>query len=239
MIKAAIFDRDGVLTNFDNEAAVAFFEPILPISIYELSYYWQQWGQKVGFPTSLMEEAAFWQSFWKYLGEELGLSATAQTKLQHFDYTVFIRPYQEAHQALKAVRQRGLRTGVLANFTLASLDESLVTAGLADLVDVACAAPVLGVAKPHPDAYLLTARELGVEPEACLFFDDELPCVEGARNVGMQAYHVDRDAAIHGLSQGMVRDLSAMPFILDRVEIAPFPFTGFNDYRGRQDQPRI
>ena len=43
-IRAVIFDRDGVLTDFDGLAAYNFFSPLLPIPIEKLNDYWFLWG---------------------------------------------------------------------------------------------------------------------------------------------------------------------------------------------------
>lgn len=217
MIEAIIFDRDGVLTDFDVEAAVAFFDPLLPISVEALSERWLQWGKAVGFPNNPAEEKKFWRDFWNHLSDELALTSTTRAKLQEVDYTMFLRPFPDAKIALKVARQRGLRTGVLSNFSLATLEDSLVTAGLAEFVDVAYAAPVIGVAKPNPEAYLKVTRSLNVQPKECLFFDDEMPHVEGARALGMEAYLVDRNRKENALSEGIVCDLAASITILERT----------------------
>ena len=107
-----------------------------------------------------------------------------------------------------------MKVGVLSNFSLASLDASLRTTGLAPWIDAACAATVIGVAKPNPDAYRIAAAALGVAPADCLFFDDEQECVDGARRVGMTAYRVDRRRATHDLDAGVVADLSALPALI-------------------------
>ncbi len=211
---AVIFDRDGVLTDFDFEQASAYFETILPLSMPELSLRWQQWGNQVGFPDSLAAEAIFWQGFWHGLAEEFQLPTAVQEQLHQVAYTRFMHPFPEARAALLAARQHGLPTGVLSNFTLASLADSLTAVGLADLIDEACAATVIGVAKPDPAAYLTICHALNVQPEQCLFFDDEPLCVDGARQVGMAAYLVDRQRTEHDLAAGIVCDLTAVPLLL-------------------------
>lgn len=211
---AVIFDRDGVLTDFDLGGAAAYFESLLPLSVPELAERWQQWGVQVGFPRSTAEEAAFWQGFWRGLAEELALPPAVQMQLQQVEYTRFMRPFPDARAALLTARRHGLQTGVLSNFTLASLVDSLTAVGLADLIDEACAATVIGVSKPHPEAYLTICRTLGVSPAHCLFFDDEPVCVQGARQVGMAAYLVDRQRPDHDLAAGIVRDLTAVPLLL-------------------------
>jgi putative hydrolase of the HAD superfamily len=213
-IRALIFDRDGVLLDFDLKAAAAFYEPLLPLSLQELANCWEQWGESVGFPRSVAEEKEFFREFWDYLGHEFRLSQSTLKQLYQANYTHYLLPFPDARPALVEARKRGLRIGVLSNFALASLDASLEAAGLGDLVDVACAATVIGVAKPHPEAYLTVTRALSVEPEACLFFDDEQEHVEGGRVVGLQTYLVDRGRSGHKLAEGIVRDLTALTDIL-------------------------
>lgn len=214
-IRAAIFDRDGVLTDFDRKAGAAFFQSLLGVSQEELVHYWLVWGRKHGFPTNAAEEALFWRGLWDHVIAELKPNEAAREALYRFDYTSFVRPFPDARPALQVARDHGLHTGVLSNFTLATIDESLAAAGLADLIDVAAAAPTIGYPKPQVESYLYVTNRLGVAPEECLFFDDEVPCVEGARRLGMQAYLVERQRTGHDVLQGIVCDLSALPLILE------------------------
>jgi len=211
---AVIFDRDGVLTHIDFAAATAYFAELLPLSLQEITWRWEQWGAKVGFPASLEEEVIFMREFWQNLADELNLPPAVHDELRQVQYTQFMRPFPDARPALQLARDQGLRTGVLSNFALASLAESLTAVGLADLVDEACAATVIGASKPHPEAYLTATRALGVTPAQCLFFDDEPPCVQGAREIGMAAYLVDRQRSSHDLAAGVVCDLTAVPLLL-------------------------
>jgi putative hydrolase of the HAD superfamily len=209
-VKAIIFDRDGVLTYFDIAAATAFFQPLLPFSLAEIAERWAKWGRKVGFPGTLVEEQRFFQGFWDAVAEELHLAPTTREQLHQFEYTSTMRPFADARPMLQAVRTHGLRIGVLSNFSLASLDTSLTAVGLADLIDVTCAATVIGAAKPAPEAYLIASRALGVQPSECLFLDDEIACVEGGRAVGMRAYLVDRQRTEHALAESILCDLTAI-----------------------------
>lgn len=207
-IRAAIFDRDGVLTYFDVAAATAFFQPLLPLNVYELGQRWEVWGAKVGFPRNPAQEEEFWRGYWNAIGDEVDATPIVRQQLQAFSYTSVVRPFPDARSALQTVRQHGLRTAVLTNFSVASLDQSLLAADLADLVDVACAASVIGASKPDPNAYLHVTRALDVAPEECLFFDDEPACVAGARTVGMQAYLVNRRQLTDANGQDVVGDLT-------------------------------
>ena len=109
-----------------------------------------------------------------------------------FDYTQHMALYPDVIPLLTALTARDIKTGVLSNFTLATLDRSLEVLGIAQWIDTACAATVIGAAKPDAAAYLTVAATLDVPPERCLFFDDEPACVRGAQQTGMRAWLVDR-----------------------------------------------
>ena len=214
MIRAAIFDRDGVLTHFDVPMLRAFFEPLVPLPLDELAARWQSWCEIGTSPRTLDEESAYWGAFWDRLASELHLSAGARKELRAFDYTASLRAFPDARAALEEARSRGLKIGVLSNFPLASLDTSLRSVGLSSLVDVACSASVIGASKPAAPSYLAVTRELGVDPAECIFFDDEAACVEGACKLGLQSYLVDRTRERHALAERVVRSLDAVREII-------------------------
>jgi putative hydrolase of the HAD superfamily len=214
MVRAAIFDRDGVLTHFDVPMLRAFFAPLVPLELDELAARWQAWCAIGTSPRTLAEESAFWGVFWDRLAGELHLSAGVRERLRAFDYTVTMRAFPEARAALQDARARGLKIGVLSNFPLASLDASLRSVGLATLIDVACSASMIGASKPAAPSYLAVTRELGVHPEECLFFDDEAACVAGACKLGLSGYLVDRGRERHALAERVVRGLDAVREII-------------------------
>ncbi|HNT75162.1 MAG TPA: HAD-IA family hydrolase [Anaerolineae bacterium] len=216
-IQAVIFDRDGVLTYFDFKAVMAYFKQVLPISFEELTQRWWAWRDPQSAPSTAAQEQAIFEGFWNVLAADLHLTPAQQAQLRQFDYTTIVRPFPEVPQVLQTLKRRGLRVGVLSNFELASIEASLQGAGLAAWVDVALAAPVIGVAKPDPEAYLAVARALDAPPEACLYFDDEPSWAAGARAVGMTAYTVDRSLADHDLARGIVRDLSVLSGLWDSL----------------------
>jgi putative hydrolase of the HAD superfamily len=211
MAQAIILDRGGVLAEFDVQAAIALVTPLVPLSVYELFDLWQQWGRSVGFPSSVEEEINFLKDFWDHIGDKLNLPQEQRDELRQIDYTKLMRPFPEVRSVLLETRRLGIRTGVLSNFQLASLEASLEAVGLVDLIDVVCAATVIGAAKPDPESYLYVARALSVRPDECLFFDNKPHLVDGARAVGMRAYLVDRSRTQDAISEGVVRDLTTLP----------------------------
>ncbi len=214
-IRAVIFDRDGVLTQFDLEAAETFIKPRLNMTAMELAMLWMRWSSVIGTPQSLIEEEDLLRSFWMYAGDKVGVSDQVQRELFNFDYLEVVVPFPDARPALEFAKAQGLKVGVLSNFSLATLNSSLEHVGLLDLVDYAVPAPIIRYAKPHPKSYQHVLSVLGVEPEECLFFDDETPCIEGARALKMASFLVDRNAESHCLDKGIVRDLSAITELIN------------------------
>jgi epoxide hydrolase-like predicted phosphatase len=92
-------------------------------------------------------------------------------------------PDQAMVAAVRRAKEAGLRTGLLSNTWgprgAPSVDE--------ELFDAIVRSGDVGLRKPDPAIYLLTAERLGAEPERCVFVDDIPANVEGARAAGMTA----------------------------------------------------
>ncbi len=57
-----------------------------------------------------------------------------------------------------------------------------------ELFDAVVVSGEVGLRKPEPEIFLEAATRVGVEPIECVFVDDLLHNVEGARAVGMEAF---------------------------------------------------
>jgi epoxide hydrolase-like predicted phosphatase len=98
----------------------------------------------------------------------------------------------EMVHCIRAVKARGLRTAVLTNNITEYGEYWQASFPIAE-IDVVVDSCRVGMRKPEPGIYLLTAERLGVEPEVCVFLDDVEPNVDAARAVGMHGVHVDGD----------------------------------------------
>ncbi len=108
---------------------------------------------------------------------------------EHEAWRPQIAVLSSAHALLESLRDRGLRTGVVANAwpdparLLRSDAEAL---GLLHLLDAAVFAEEAGARKPDPEPFREACRQLGVDPRAALFVGDDLVRdVQGAAAVGM------------------------------------------------------
>ncbi|MES0883844.1 HAD family hydrolase [Roseibium sp. SCP14] len=68
---------------------------------------------------------------------------------------------------------------------------SLEATNLLDLFDAIVTVEDVAHPKPAPDLFLEAARRLGVDPDACLVFEDSPQGIEAAQNAGMQVVDVN------------------------------------------------
>ena len=211
VIRAVVFDRDGVLTYFDIAAATDYLRRAPPLTPYDLFYQWEEHGREQGFPTSLTQETEFFRTYWTRVFAAYAIPPARQAALHAMHYTDYVRAFPDARTMLAQLHTAGLRIGVLSNFSLASLDDSLQAAGLGAWIDATAAATVIGAAKPAAAAYHAILDRLGVAAAETLFFDDEPVCVAGAQQVGMHAFHVDRRRTRCDLPAQVVASLADAP----------------------------
>jgi FMN phosphatase YigB (HAD superfamily) len=210
-IRAVVFDRDGVLTYFDIAAATNYLRRTPPLTPYDLLHQWEVHGSEHGFPTSLEMEREFFRSYWVRVFARYDIPPAAQHHLHAMSYIDYVKAFPDAPPVLASLHAGGLRIGVLSNFSLASLDDSLAAAGLSAWIDATAAATVIGAAKPAAAAYHTILDRLGVTAAETLFFDDEPVCVEGAHQVGMHAFRVDRRRTQCDLPARIVASLADAP----------------------------
>jgi putative hydrolase of the HAD superfamily len=89
---------------------------------------------------------------------------------------------------LEALRNRGLRTGLVSNATDPGwlLRADLERQGLAPYLDAVAFSSEIGKRKPHPAIYETVLSELGVSPDRALFVGDRLvEDVRGPAELGM------------------------------------------------------
>jgi putative hydrolase of the HAD superfamily len=108
-------------------------------------------------------------------------------------------------EAIRRIRQSGLRTAALTNNWSTAHDEGAASDGtraLAQLFDVFVESSVEGLRKPDPRIYQLTCERLGVAPPCAAFLDDIGHNLKPARALGMTTIKVDEpEPALEELSR--------------------------------------
>jgi len=96
-------------------------------------------------------------------------------------------------QLVNDLKRLEVRRGVLTNNIREFRDLWRSMLDFDDLFDDVVDSHEVGMRKPDPEIYLLSARRLGVDPSRIVFLDDTESNVEAARRVGMTGVLVDDD----------------------------------------------
>lgn len=109
-------------------------------------------------------------------------------------------------QLVNDLKRLEVRRGVLTNNIREFRDLWRSMLDFDDLFDDVVDSHEVGMRKPDPEIYLLSARRLGVDPSRIVFLDDTESNVEAARRVGMTGVLVDDDPTV---AVARVRELVA------------------------------
>jgi putative hydrolase of the HAD superfamily len=126
------------------------------------------------------------------LGLDVAAAVLEEAAQHHLDaWTPHIRHDPDAVPTLTALRDRGLRIGLLSNthWPRAFHEHFLERDGLAALIDARVYSSDLEHVKPHPQAFRAALEAVGVDDPATAVFVGDRPFddVHGARGVGMRA----------------------------------------------------
>ena len=188
--KAVIFDVFGTLVDiFSLEEYRLFLNDLCAVLGVAPADFMSRWDEKADERAlGTVPVAEQLRALCRGLGVDVTPAQLARAVEMRVDFVRGVLvPRDDAASTLAALRERGLKVGVISDCS-----EEVVAAWpgtpLAPLVHEAVLSAAVGMKKPDPRVYELACRRLGVEPSACLFVGDggsrELT---GASAVGMAA----------------------------------------------------
>jgi beta-phosphoglucomutase len=204
MVKAVIFDLDGVLVTTD-----------------EMHYRaWKQLADEHGIPFDRAANSRL---------RGVSRMESLEIILERAD-----QPYTPEQKHQMAARKNDCYRGLLASLTpddvlpgaremLAELRSRgiliavgsssknaptiLERVGLTDLIDALVDGNQIHASKPDPEVFLLAAKALGVRPEECVVVEDAAAGIEAARRAGMTVFGIGEPGSLPGVAD-MARNLS-------------------------------
>ena len=154
--------------------------------------------------------------------EDLGLDPAAFEELsarlfERFeDATTFVL-YPGARALLAALRARGLKVGLVSNWS-ARLPRLLAALELADSFDFVLGSAALRLEKPDAELFRTAVRRAGAPPERCLHAGDQLDRdARGALSAGIAAVLVDHAGRFGAAERAVCPVVGSLPELQDLI----------------------
>lgn len=174
MIRAVIFDKDGVLMDseceYDRRRRIFFEENGIDDSRFPDFYGSNNeviWGCVE--PDPIKREAVY-------------AAFCERFKNEPMDYAAFV--YPEAQGVLSDLRAAGLKTGLASSSPRDCIERFLSDAGLDGLFDFVASGEEVAHNKPAPDVYRHVMAGLGVEAEDCVVVEDSTLGIAAGKAAG-------------------------------------------------------
>lgn len=193
MVKAVIFDLDGVLVSTDKLHYLA----------------WKRLGETIGIHDFTEEDNLRQRGVSRMASLEILLEksdreysrgekeALAEQKNEYYKELLKSLTPQDvlpgALDAVKTLKSMNIRTGI--GSVSKNTPEILARTGLAPLIDAVSCGLDITHSKPHPEVFLVAAEKLGLTPAECLVVEDADAGIEAAKAGGMPALGVGPAAA--------------------------------------------
>jgi len=128
------------------------------------------------------------------LNQQRGLNMPVETVAHrkeslYFELLPQLKAVPEVLEHIEAMHGQ-IPFAVVSGSTRDSVAASLTTLNLLDRFDTLVCAGDYAKGKPDPEAFLLAARRLGVEPASCLVFEDTEMGIQAATSAGMASVKI-------------------------------------------------
>ncbi len=183
MIKAAIFDMDGLLIDSERVIMHALIAAAADIGI---DYTREQFVQLIGRagPDST-------RLFIDQLGSEAAFEQVMQgldTRLAEQNYAFPIKP--GVSLLLDHYQQLGVRLSVASSSPLSHITHRLEAIGILSYFEFFTSGQEVSNGKPAPDIYLLAMEKLGLQASDCIAFEDSVTGTTAAIQAGLKVVMV-------------------------------------------------
>lgn len=152
---------------------------------------WQKTGEKFNLPVSEafildligLNQITAQPIYEKYMPKDWPQKEAFQ---YHEDYALFYKqtygiPTKGNLRAiLETIKHKGYKIAMATSAVRESVDFNLSNAGIASYFEVIITGDMVDRGKPNPDIYLRAAKELGIEPTACMVIEDSYNGIRAA-----------------------------------------------------------
>ena len=172
--KAVLFDAYGTL--FDVYSVGLLAEQLFPGQGNALGVLWRDKQIEYTRLVTTSNHGEHYRPFWdltraalRYACKRLALDLTPAYEDRLMNQYRHLSAFPENRDVLKALKARGIVTGILSNGDPEMLGVAVRSAGLEDLLDHVLSVDSVRKYKTHPDAYALGPRATGLDAKQIAF----------------------------------------------------------------------
>jgi 2-haloacid dehalogenase len=195
-VGACIFDAYGTLFDLINPVAARAAK--VGDKAQALSELWRRKQLEYSWLRSLMGQHV---DFWRVTGDALDFAMDAlkisdpSLRADLMELYLSLPTYEEVPSVLAALKEGGLKTGVLSNGAPMMLTSAVNCAKISPSLDVVLSVEDVGVYKPDARVYQMAADKLKLPPAEIAFFSSNAWDVAGAATFGFQTVWCNRGGA--------------------------------------------
>ena len=172
--RAVLFDAYGTL--FDVYSVSLLAEQLFPGRGDALAALWRDKQIEYTRLVTTSDHGAHYQPFWqltsaalRYACKKLALALGPAQEDRLMNQYRHLSAFPENKEVLRALKERGVVTGVLSNGDPEMLGVAIRSAGLEELLDHVLSVDAVRKYKTHPEAYALGPQATGLEPRQIAF----------------------------------------------------------------------
>lgn len=208
MIRAVIFDMDGVLINSTKYIWKSFN---ILLSKFGVNISNKDIKKYLG--KSLRDQIKMWKEDFN-IKEEIDYTKFSEAAFKT-ELRLMKNEPESNHEAKKVVeklKEKGLKIAVATSSQKPRAEKMLSILGIKNKLDTIVTADDVDNHKPNPDIFLKASNNLGVSPEECVVIEDAANGIEAAKKAKMKAiailteYHTkeelkEADLIVNSLSE--------------------------------------
>ncbi len=217
-LQAAIFDMDGLLTASEHRWRIAEREMVAELGIPLTDH---DFDLTAG--VRMADVAKKWFEWQPWSAPITTDEVARRVNERVIELTAEAVPLPGVIDALDVVAARGLRVALCSSSGHDLISATLEVLGITDRFEIVHSAEHDPYGKPHAEPYLATARELGLDPHACVVFEDAVNGAIAGKSAGMAVVAVPdpdiRGTAAFGFCDLVLESLAQFgPEHLDAIE---------------------
>jgi beta-phosphoglucomutase family hydrolase len=180
MVKAVIFDMDGVIVDNHHYHLIAWeqFCAQMGIAFSEKDFRIKYFGKSNRDILSGLNGKPITASLAHELGEQ-------KESIYRELYEPYIQPVKGLVFLLGELKANGYKLAVATSAGKANLQFVMQKLNLSQYFDLLVDATFVTNAKPHPEIYLKAAELLAIPPNQCVVFEDSVSGINAAKGAGM------------------------------------------------------